>query len=107
VARRLAHGGDPDMERKRFTEPLADVLVRTGPVEFTLHELASRDAITILNVRDRFCDRQVCTIVQGDHSYYFDNNHITNTAAYAISDIFSPLMRTPRAAMATSATLHD
>ncbi len=107
VSRRLAHGGDLEQERKRFSEPMPNVLARTGSQEIVFHQLAARNVITMVDLCNETGNTEIYTVVQGDRSFYFDNNHITNTAAYAISDVFDPLMKAPRVTMLRTGVLHD
>jgi len=45
----------------------------------------------VIRTWDAVCDAENCTALQGDASWYFDNNHITNTAARAMAARFAPL----------------
>lgn len=93
VARRLAHGADPAEEQKRFVVSMQAVQERAGPSETGFLELAARDSrIHWLPTRDRLCQAETCTSIHAARSYYFDNNHITNTAAMALRDLFAPIL---------------
>ena len=108
VARRLAHGHNADEERRRFVEPVRDVAARVASSEAPFLQLVSTRSITVIELRSRFCDQVLCSIVHDNRSYYFDNNHITNTAALAIRDIFGPFMRgDDRISRAMTAMHHD
>lgn len=108
VAKRLAHGYDELNESQRFVAPLADVLARSADSDAPFLELAAANQVIVLKTRDRFCDQSVCTVIHDGKSYYFDNNHITNTAAIAIRDVFSPVMREAgNLPSINSASLHD
>jgi hypothetical protein len=109
VSRKLAHGGLPGEEEKRFTVPVEDVRARAGPSEAAFLELAARNPrIHWLPTWTRFCDGEACTSIHDSRSYYFDNNHITNTAAMALRDLFAPIVAKDRSlAKASAAETHE
>jgi len=97
VARRLAHGADPAEEQKRFVVSMQEVEARTRPSEAGFLELADNDSrIRWLPTHGRLCEGDHCTSIHAARSYYFDNNHITNTAAMALRDLFAPVLRDDR-----------
>ena len=105
VARRLAHGADQHEEQKRFVVSRRDVEERSAAAEAGFLKLAKRDdRIHWLPTRDRLCEDGSCSSVHDAHSYYFDNNHITNTAAMALRDLFVPVLGSDRSVATTDAT---
>ena len=92
VARALAHGHKS--EREIATEialvDLSDVLERQSRADQVLD--ARQGEFDILDVRSRICSEDACSALRQDgQSYYFDNNHITNSAAIAMRDVFNPV----------------
>lgn len=45
----------------------------------------------VLESWDKFCDARICSALDGEESLYFDNNHITNSAARTIRPLFQIL----------------
>ena len=56
--------------------------------------MAEAGEITFIDTWPRFCDAEACHALQGGTGWYFDNNHITNTAARALRDLFAPVFGT-------------
>lgn len=53
--------------------------------------MAEAGAITWLDPWPRLCDDSACHALHGGTGYYFDNNHLTNSAALALRDLFAPV----------------
>lgn len=101
-ARRLAHGRDADIDRTSLAYPLKDVLARLASSEAPFLTLDADGRIRLLRLRDRFCDRQQCSVMHDGRSYYFDNNHITNSAARAVKGVLTPVLAMQAAPVTTS-----
>ncbi len=96
AAREAAHAGwplapapvtNPDMPRG----PLAQ---RVTEAEAPWRAMAETGEISFIDSWPRFCDAEACHALQGSEGWYFDNNHITNTAARALRDLFVPIFGT-------------
>ncbi|WP_343503031.1 acyltransferase family protein [Alloyangia pacifica] len=96
AARESAHAGwplapapvtNPDMPRG----PLAQ---RVTEAEAPWRAMAETGEISFIDSWPRFCDAEACHALQGSEGWYFDNNHITNTAARALRDLFVPIFGT-------------
>ncbi|MGQ0458018.1 MAG: acyltransferase family protein [Hyphomicrobium sp.] len=93
VARRIAHHTITEKEAERLsTVAKADVIARTTASELPFKRLAEAGKIVWLDTWPSFCADQVCGAVHDGRSFYFDNNHITNTAARSVREIFNPVM---------------
>ncbi|SFO08139.1 Peptidoglycan/LPS O-acetylase OafA/YrhL, contains acyltransferase and SGNH-hydrolase domains [Roseovarius lutimaris] len=98
IARALAHGRMARGDDTVFKVPLAEALARAAPAEAPLAALASAGRITWIDGWPRLCDVNACSVMQGGEAWYFDNNHLTNRAAIALSDLFVPVFAAPEAA---------
>ncbi|MDI6025818.1 acyltransferase family protein [Corticibacterium sp. UT-5YL-CI-8] len=87
ASRLLALGGN--LDPLSLIEPVSEVEARAARGEAPFLKLARDGRITYLKLRDRFCEGQVCSAVHNGLSYYFDNNHITNSASKAIRSVFT------------------
>lgn len=96
AAREAAHTGwplaqtpvtDPDMPRAALAQ-------RVSEAEAPWRAMAEAGEITFIDTWPRFCDAEACHALQGGTGWYFDNNHITNTAARALRDLFAPVFGT-------------
>lgn len=88
VARQLVHGhlASPD---GLTGIPRADAERRARIADDILWSLAA--PVTVLDSWPEFCDPDACSTLRGGHSNYFDNNHITNTAARRVRHLFDPV----------------
>lgn len=69
-----------------------DLISRTASSDAVFQAVAQDGLITYVDLWDRFCGPEFCTALQDGQGWYFDNNHVTNTAARALRDVFLPLM---------------
>lgn len=90
AARLLAHGRT--LDSMPLVQTMADLQTRSARAEAPFRQLAAEQRIKYLPLVDRFCDGKVCSVVHDGVSFYFDNNHITNTAANAIRSVFAPVV---------------
>jgi hypothetical protein len=96
IARKLARGGhgvDAEIQ-PRLSVDLEEVRGRLASSEPPFAKLANDGKIVWLDPQSSFCIAENCSVMQGDKSYYFDNNHITNFAAVHIRNVFDPVMDT-------------
>ena len=98
MARALAHGRMTRDDKTRFEVPLDEALTRAAPAEAPLVALAAAGRITRIDGWPRLCDGNACSVMQDGEAWYFDNNHLTNRAALALSDLFAPVFDTAEAA---------
>lgn len=88
VARKLVHGHLASSDG--LTEiPRAEAEQRSKVADDILWSLSA--PVTVLDSWPKFCDLDDCSTVQDGHSDYFDNNHITNTAARRVRHLFDPV----------------
>jgi hypothetical protein len=80
----------------RLTVPRAMALARAARAEAPLRALADSGAITLIDPWPRLCDASTCSVMQAGEALYFDNNHLTNRAAIALSDLFAPVFEAPQ-----------
>ena len=86
AARLLAHGqAHPDEIAARAS------VARTAAAARYEAARAALGAAPVIATWDAVCDRDTCRALQGATSWYFDNNHITNTAAKAMAARFAAL----------------
>ncbi len=83
VARALAHGRLNDTAILSVSRDSATL--RAGQVDRQLRT-SGVDLIDGWNVP---CDDTTCTAIDGEIGYYFDNNHITNSAAILMAPLFA------------------
>ncbi|MBU2959505.1 acyltransferase [Citreicella sp. C3M06] len=99
AAREAAHAGwplapppitSPDM-------PRAALARRIAPAEAPWRRLAALGVITLIDPWPQLCDDTSCHALIDGKGYYFDNNHVTNTAAIALRNLFAPVFTRPAA----------
>lgn len=84
---------------KRLTVAQSEIAERAGRADVIFETLADQSKLIWLPSWAPLCDTRQCSVLQNGRSYYFDNNHLTNSAAKAIRQIFSPVMRPENAAI--------
>ena len=88
AARLLAHGRISEADlATRARASRADAKARYGLAQHAM------SAAPVIETWSAVCTDKSCSALQEGASWYFDNNHITNTAARAMSARFAPLMR--------------
>lgn len=97
VARALAHGRMARDDAARLEVSVAEATKRAARAEAPLVALADAGRITLIDGWPRLCDATACSVMQGGEAWYFDNNHLTNRAARALSDLFAPVFAAPEA----------
>ncbi len=93
AAREAAHDGWP-LAREAVTQtsiPRTALAQRIAPAEAPWSAMAEDGAIRWIDPWPRLCDEGACHALNGDTGYYFDNNHLTNSAALALRDLFAPV----------------
>ncbi|MGR3480188.1 acyltransferase family protein [Salipiger marinus] len=93
AAREAAHDGWP-LARTPATRPevaRAEAEARAASAEAPWRALAEAGAVSLIDSWPRLCDATTCHALQGGEGWYFDNNHVTNTAARALHDLFAPV----------------
>ncbi len=93
AAREAAHAGMPLAPAPR-TEPdvRADTMVlRTTLADAPWLPLAEERRISFLDPWPFFCESGFCSAVQQGRGQYFDNNHLTNSAAIRIREVIAPV----------------
>ena len=64
---------------------------RVARAEAPWARLAAAGRIDLIDTWPSLCG-DVCSVMQGDMSYYFDNNHLNNTGALALRGLFMPFL---------------
>lgn len=95
VARALAHGRMARDDQSRFVVPRFAAKARAARAEAPLFALARAGRIMLIDGWPRLCDARDCSVMQDGAAWYFDNNHLTNRAAIALSDLFAPVFTLP------------
>lgn len=96
VARALVHGRMGVDDTTRLTVPRSMAEARAAHAEAPLMALDRSGAITLIDPWPRLCDASTCGVIQDGQALYFDNNHLTNRAAIALSDLFAPTFEAPQ-----------
>jgi peptidoglycan/LPS O-acetylase OafA/YrhL len=89
VARALVHGRDVPEAVLRV--PRSEAEARAARAEAPLRALDATGVIKVIDPWPRLCDDAACSVMQGGTALYFDNNHLTNRAAIALTDLFAPV----------------
>lgn len=93
LARQLAHGHITPEEAAPLLEVSRSVVEkRVATAEAPLFSLVEDGMITLVDPWPILCTDR-CTVMHGGHSWYFDNNHVTNTGARALRELFAPVFR--------------
>ena len=95
ISRLLAHNQlKPGPELQNALQVSSSELERrTRRAEIPFRQLASENVITVLDSWPDLCNAEGCSAMKDGQAFYFDNSHITNTAARALRHIFAPLLR--------------
>ncbi|KMK65655.1 acyltransferase family protein [Puniceibacterium sp. IMCC21224] len=64
---------------------------RIDPAEAPFRALEVQGKIDVIDPWPELCQDGTCTAVHDGVGYYFDNNHVTNSAALALRDLFAPV----------------
>ncbi len=93
AAREAAHAGWPLAAQVQTvaTTPLADLDQRVATAEAPFRALAAEGRLRWIDSWGPICSETDCVAVQDGHGFYFDNNHVTNTGARALSGLFAPV----------------
>ncbi|WP_353473836.1 acyltransferase family protein [Salipiger sp. H15] len=96
AAREAAHAGWPLAPAPTTSPdvPRAALAQRATEAEAPWRAMAEAGEITFIDTWPRFCDAETCHALRDGAGWYFDNNHITNTAARALRDLFGPIFGT-------------
>lgn len=93
AARSLALADLPLANTETFTPSISrdDVAERQAAPNALWQQLGDEGRITQISIWDWLCDTANCFAVHDDIGHYFDNNHLTNSAALRIREAFAPL----------------
>ncbi len=93
AAREAAHQGWPLAAKPQTQNAVSrDMLaVRTALADAPWTDLAERGVITLIDPWPMFCEGALCHAVHGGVGQYFDNNHVTNSAAMRVRSLFQPV----------------
>ena len=93
LARRLALGQmTAEQVAPLFVVQQTDLAARVAQAVAPLTWLAAAGRITLIDPRPLLC-AEMCSVMQGGRSYYFDNNHLNNAGALALHGLFVPFLR--------------
>ena len=92
IARRIVHRGAGPADIQDALTVSNDVLqARVAAAEAPLNALAKEGLITLIDTWPTLCTPD-CGVVHGGQSYYFDNNHLSNSGALALRGLLQPAM---------------
>ena len=93
LARRLALGQMTAEQAMPLVVVQQEALAaRVAQAEAPLTRLAAAGRITLIDTWAMLC-ADMCSVMHGGRSYYFDNNHLNNTGALALHGLFVPFLR--------------
>lgn len=95
VARLLVHGGKMPKNGidELITFPEEGLRARFAAADAPFRDFAATN-MTVLDPWPMICSGGVCSAIKDGKGMYFDNNHVTNTAARQMRDIFVPVFST-------------
>ncbi|MBN9886006.1 acyltransferase family protein [Salipiger abyssi] len=93
AARETAHAGWPLAKPPviQSSMPRAALAQRIDAAEAPWRAMAEAGVITWIDPWPRICDESACHALVDGTGYYFDNNHMTNSAALALRGLFAPI----------------
>ncbi|WP_417205738.1 acyltransferase family protein [Antarctobacter sp.] len=93
AAREAAHADLPLAApgQTQDTVPAAAIVLRAILSDAPWLPLATAGRITFLDTWPYFCTDGLCSAVQQGQGQYFDNNHLTNSAAIRIREVLGPI----------------
>ncbi len=92
IARRIVHHRAVPDEIQRALTVSGDVLqARTAAAEAPLNALAKEGRITLIDTWPTICTPD-CNVVHDGQSFYFDNNHLSNSGALALRALLQPAL---------------
>lgn len=93
ISRLLAHGrieqGEALGAMLTVAPAALEARIKAAEAAFEGHN------ITLLDPWPLLCDENLCAAVHNGEGYYFDNNHLTNTGARRLREIFMPVFTLP------------
>jgi hypothetical protein len=100
AAREAAHAGNPLAPPARMQDkaPIADLTARAAVADAPWAALGATGQITQIDTWAGLCDARHCHAIAQGVGQYFDNNHLTNSAAIRLRDIFLPVFSTDHTA---------
>ena len=91
-ARALAFGQMTQAEAlSRYVVQQDMLAARVAQAEAPLTQMAAAGRIDLIDTWPRLCG-DVCSVMQAGKSFYFDNNHLTNTGSLALRGLFMPFL---------------
>ncbi|MDU8910823.1 acyltransferase family protein [Aestuariicoccus sp. MJ-SS9] len=93
AAREAAHRAIPlaAVPVTRDSIPRSALAARVTEAEAPWREMAASGAVIWIDTWPRLCDQTECDALHDGTGFYFDNNHLTNSAAIALRDLFAPV----------------
>lgn len=93
AAREAAHVGWPLAATPvtQSTVALAQAQARADLADAPFRRLAGEGWMQLIDPWPYMCDTQVCSALYQGTGLYFDNNHITNSAAIGLRELFRPV----------------
>lgn len=93
AAREAAHARLPLAAKPetRASVPRDAIVLRSALSDAPWLPLATSGAITFLDTWPFFCTQNLCSAIQQNQGQYFDNNHLTNSAAIRIREVLRPV----------------
>ena len=80
-----------DRDIRQFEPTLEEYKQRNRNSSFVMREIAEQENVSILPIKDIFCDEQSCKFIIKNRAIYGDNNHINVFGAQLLTKRFSEL----------------
>lgn len=92
-ARSLALKDQPlaRIERANPTIPVPITEARQTEPNRVWEMLETQEKLQLISIWDELCDDGLCSAVHENVGQYFDNNHLTNSAAIRVRSVFDPI----------------
>lgn len=92
IGRQLAYGWITPEEAAMSMIANPEVLAaRVKDAETAIYPLTASGQVTLIDTWPALCPER-CSVMLGDRSVYFDNNHLTNAGANALRGLFVPFL---------------
>ena len=95
TARRLAHHRI-GANAAPITTGLSDAKARASRAEALFAPYIASETLRQIDTWPKLCNAMICSAQHDSAIWYFDNNHLTNTAARALAPLFAPIFQKAR-----------
>jgi peptidoglycan/LPS O-acetylase OafA/YrhL len=92
---RLLLADEPQQWQTNSQDASRELLPAVRVATAELNEFAAADpTISLVSLKDAFCQRGQCYFANGSDLYYFDGDHLSDTGAMKVMPLFSRLLET-------------